>query len=464
MRRLVVLAVMLLTLSMSLYGATSDQPKTPDGPRRGTRDGAGGNLDQGMQQFFENLRQFMPGSADMFRIGDTFFGGSVWMKWPDKRVTLDVKNASISEIAKTLQEQTGIEFIIGEGVPSDLKITIHVSDMRAREFLDTLTSTTGLIYVPECRTPEKKEEAEPKTEDTGGKPTEDQKSIVLKTPSGGLIVATGRPQPQMVTHVTILNPRTEGIVVNMGKVSVSLKNADPIDAVTKLIKQIKGASYAAMSLDDYLALQSPDDEAGIKKALKKASRPKVTLELRNVAVADALTQLSAAGRFYITIPKPGMPNFLIIPDVTVTDESGLPSPPIVYWSTPVQESREQTICMQYTKEMVDAILAYAKQNGGTLPDAAKWVELIPIRNEYLEKRMPGGRYQYSYGMNLNLSGMKLSAIKKPSQTVLLFESDVTRGYGTENDVIRSPRHPGGVVYGFADGSVRILMEKPNFKP
>jgi len=462
MRRFAVLAVMLLTLPVLLYGQTSDPPKTPDGPRRGTRDGAGGSVDQGMQQMFENLRQFMPGGSDVFRIGDTFFGGSMWMRWPDKRVTLDVKNASISEIATTLQEQTGIEFIIGEGVPSDLKITIHVSDMRAREFLDTLTSTTGLIYVPESRTPE--EGIDSKKEDTGGKPTLDDSSIVLKTPSGGLIVTTGRPQPQPVTHVTILNPRTEGIVVNMGKVSVSLKNADPIDAVTKLINQIKGANYVVMSLSDYLALQSPDDEAKIEKALKKASRPKITLELRSIEVADALTQLSSSGRFYLTIPKPGSPSFLIIPDVVVSDESALPSPPISYWSTPARGAREQAICMQYTAEIVDAILRYAKENGGVLADAREWIQLIPVSNEYLEKRMPGGRYQYSYGMNLNLSGMKLSAIKKPSQVVLLFESDVTRGYGTENDVIRSPRHPGGMVYGFADGSVRILIEKPNFKP
>ena len=462
MRRLVVLAVVMLTLSTFLYGQTSDPPKTPDGPRHVTRDGAGGSVDQGAQMWFERGLQLGIGGSDVFRIGDTFFGGSMWMRWPDKRVTLDVKNASIPEIAKTLQEQTGIEFIIGEGVPSDLKITIHVSDMRAREFLDTLTSTTGLIYVPESRTPE--EGIDSKKEDTGGKPTLDDSSIVLKTPSGGLIVTTGRPQPQPVTHVTILNPRTEGIVVNMGKVSVSLKNADPIDAVTKLINQIKGANYVVMSLSDYLALQSPDDEAKIEKALKKASRPKITLELRSIEVADALTQLSSSGRFYLTIPKPGSPSFLIIPDVVVSDESALPSPPISYWSTPARGAREQAICMQYTAEIVDAILRYAKENGGVLADAREWIQLIPVSNEYLEKRMPGGRYQYSYGMNLNLSGMKLSAIKKPSQVVLLFESDVTRGYGTENDVIRSPRHPGGMVYGFADGSVRILIEKPNFKP
>lgn len=464
MRRLVVFAVMLLTFSTLAYGQTPDQPKTPDGPRRGGRDGAGGSADQGTQQMFGNLRQFMPGGSDIFRIGDTFFGGSMWMKWPDKRVTLDVKNASVSEIATTLQEQTGIEFIIGEGVPSDLKITIHVNEMRAREFLDTLTSTAGLIYVPESRTPEKEELAEPKKEGDEPKGARDASAKVLKTPSGGLIVTTGKPQPQPVTHVTILNPRTEGVVVNMGKVSVSLKNADPIDAITKLINQIKGANYVVMSLSDYLALQSPDDEARISKALKKALRPKITLELRSIEVADALTQLSASGKFYLTIPKPGAPSFLIIPDVIVTDESALPSPPISYWSTPARGAREQAICMQYTAEMVDAILRYAKENGGVLPDAAEWVELIPIRNEYLEKRMPGGRYQYSYGMNRYLSGMKLSAIKKPSQVVLLFESDVTRGYGTENDVIRSARHPGGMVYGFADGSVRILIDKPNFKP
>lgn len=449
MRRLFTVAIALLTLSSWVH---AQQQGSGDKTQRTSKETY---LRSGLIYGF--------GGPDLFRIGDTFFGESVWMKWPDKRVTLDFKNASISEIATTMQEQTGIEFIVGEGVPSGLKITIHVSEMRIREFLDTLTSTTGLIYVPESRTPEEKEAAEPKREGSKGEAADVERGIPLP-PGAQVLLATGRPQPQIVTHVTILNPRSEGIVVNMGKVSVSLKNADPIDAVTKLINQIKGASYVVMSLSDYLALQSPDDEARIQKALKKAPRPRITLELRSVEVADALTQLSVSGNFYLTIPKPGAPNFLIIPDVVVTDESALPSPPILYWSSPARSAREQAICMQYTKEMAEAILKYARENGGVLPDATTWVELIPVRNEYLEKRMPGGRYQYSYGINVNLSKLNLSAIRRPGQTVLLFESDTTRGWGSENEVINSARHPGGVVYGFADGSVRILIEKPNFKP
>lgn len=455
MCRLLTITVLVLTILSSASGQpVADRDKEKPGRASYSLTNPE-TAEQSFQQVMDSMRRWIPGNADLFRIGDTFFGASVAFRWPDKRVSLDVKDMSVPEIAASLQEQTGIEFIIGDGVPADLKITIHVTGMRMRDCLELLTSTTGLIYVPESRPAAE----EPKSSEPDTKAPDAKKQ---QEPSSAGAIFFGKPQ--MVTHVTILNPRTEGIVVNMGKVSISLKNADPIDAVTNMIKQIKGASYVVMSVEDYLALQSPDDEARAKKALGKSSRPKVTIELRNVEVVDALAQLSTTGRFYITIPKPGVPNFLIIPDVTVTDVNALPSPPIVYWSTPAREAREQAICMEYTREMVDALLGYAKQNGGVLPEASNWINLIPIRNEYLERRVPGGRYQYSYGMNANLSGIKLSAIKKPSQTVLIFESDSSRGYGTEDDVIRNLRHPGGVVYGFADGSVKILTEKPNFRP
>lgn len=461
MCRFFVLAVLLLTLPVVASAQAPSKPTPPDSSWH-MRGLTSANMDESMQQLFQNLRQIVPGSAEMFRIGDTFFGGSVWLRWPDKRVNLDVRNAGISEIAKSVQEQTGIEFVLGDGVPSDLKITIHVTNMRIREFLGTLTSTTGLIYVPESHAPEGAESAEPKKVDISG--SDSGLGGIPAPPSVSVTMHMLEPQVQLVTRVTILNPRTEGIVVNMGRVSTSLKNADPIEAVTTLINQIKGANYVVLSLNDYLKLQSPEDEAKIKQSLKKASRPKVTLELRNVEVADALTQLSSSGKFYITIPKPGTPSFLIIPDVVVTNAGALPSPPISYWSTSTRSAREQEICIEYTKQMAAAILKYAKENGDTLPDASNWITLIPVRNEYLDRRMPSGRYQYSYGMNQALSGMKLSAIRKPSQVVLIFESDSTCGFGGEESVIRTQRHPGGIVYGFADGSVRILTEKPNFKP
>lgn len=464
MRRLLVIALALLALAASECCAQppDDPARSGPGEARGRLGARSENADPNMQQMWENVRQFMPGSPDLFRIGDTFFGESMWLRWPDKRITLDVKNAAVSDIAATLQEQTQIQFEVSEGVPSDLKITIHVNKMRVREFLDTFTSTTNLTYVAEGR---QNSDGAAESEKAAAKelPSPDSQS----EPSTDSRRRDGPPIPRRlltVTHVTILNPRIEGVVVNMGKVSASLKRAEPIEAVTNLIKQIKGANYVVMSLDDYLALQSPDDAVKINEALSKTSRRRVTLEIRNTPVADALTQLSEAGKFYITIPKPGIPSFLIIPDVTVASENSLPSPPISYWSTATREAREQGICMEYTREMTQALLDYAKKNGDALPEAAKWVELVPLRNEYLERRMPGGRYQYSYGMNSYLSGTKLGEIKNPAQVVLIFECDNNQGYGTEDDVIRTLRHPGGVVYGFADGSVRILTEKPTFKP
>ncbi|MCX6375943.1 MAG: hypothetical protein NTU88_07940, partial [Armatimonadetes bacterium] len=50
----------------------------------------------------------------------------------------------------------------------------------------------------------------------------------------------------------------------------------------------------------------------------------ITLTLRNVAIHEALSKLADAGHFYITTPQPGQNNFLIIPDVKVTDANIMP--------------------------------------------------------------------------------------------------------------------------------------------
>ena len=110
----------------------------------------------------------------------------------------------------------------------------------------------------------------------------------------------------------------------MGMVSLALKDADPIQAVTKLIDSVEGAGYVIMSLRDYLALQEPDRAERIKKAVKETPSQKIGLELRNVPIVEALKQLAEKGRFYITAPKPGVPSFLIIPNVTVDDKEVMP--------------------------------------------------------------------------------------------------------------------------------------------
>ena len=259
--------------------------------------------------------------------------GEPALKWPAKQISLDVKNQNIRRVAEILGDQTGICFVVKDAVPQGLKITIQVGGMEVKQFLDTLCAATNLTYIAESRAQAEESNEAPK--DSENKPTvsvtapqiqlnQSGEGIELVAPSGTKImtfnVGVGKP----VTHVTISSLAAEGVIVNMGTVSLSMKNADPIEAVTKLIKQINGASYMIMDLKDYLALQDADRAAEIEKAVQSCPRAKITLTLRNVPIQEALTKLAEAGHFYIATPQPGRNNFLIIPDVKVTDPKPMP--------------------------------------------------------------------------------------------------------------------------------------------
>lgn len=253
------------------------------------------------------------------------------LRWPNKKISLDVKDTSIRRIADMLGAQTGIAFTVKEAVPSSLKITIQVGDMDVKQFLDTLCAATNLTYMAESRAKAKETKLPPDQEQLAGvqvtapeikfNPT--GQGYEMLTPTGAnIVVLNGAGNP--VTDVTISSLAAEGVVVNMGTVSMSVKDADPVEVATKLIKQINGASYMIMDLNDYLALQDSDRAAEIEKSLQKAPRSKVTLSMRNVPIQSALTKLAEKGHFYITSPQPGQSSFLIIPDVIVVDPKVMP--------------------------------------------------------------------------------------------------------------------------------------------
>ena len=82
--------------------------------------------------------------------------------WPDKTVDIDVKDETLTEIAAELTKQTGIQFVVGVGVPEALKITVRAKGVKVQEFLDTLTASTGLVYVADAQPPLKKGERKPR--------------------------------------------------------------------------------------------------------------------------------------------------------------------------------------------------------------------------------------------------------------------------------------------------------------
>lgn len=249
------------------------------------------------------------------------------LKWPDKKIGLDVKNASIRRVAEILSEQTGIKFAVKEAVPSSLKITIQVGGMGVKQFLDTLCAATNLTYMADSRVDskapkvEEKSKAEITAPDIKFNATGNGYEMVAPIGSQLYVLNAGAGKP--VTDVTISSLAAEGVVVNLGMVSLSVKDADPVEVATKLIKQINGASYIVMDLKNYLALQDPDRAAEIAKALESAPSKKITMTLRNRPITIALMELAQKGNFYISMPA-GANNYLIIPDVHVVNAAILP--------------------------------------------------------------------------------------------------------------------------------------------
>lgn len=117
-----------------------------------------------------------------------------------------------------------------------------------------------------------------------------------------------------------------------------------------------------------------------------------------------------------------------------------------------------------------ALTLYADAHEGRLPPAESWIDaLIPIwkdndpsfpaENLFRDPLAPEGQ-PWNYAFNSSLSGMRISDIKDPASTVLVFES--TKGIKNASDSGQSVPHPGryhgGSYYAFADGHAKWLPD------
>ncbi len=129
------------------------------------------------------------------------------------------------------------------------------------------------------------------------------------------------------------------------------------------------------------------------------------------------------------------------------------------------QARKAT-CISNEKQIALAMIMFAGEHDGRLPDASRWTEeIMPYaKNERIlhcpEDTSKAGS---SYGMNAALSGKKLDEIPNPSETVLLFETahpgpSPSGGPGS----VVAPRHPGGNNFAYADGHVKLEKEPPAF--
>jgi prepilin-type processing-associated H-X9-DG protein len=110
-------------------------------------------------------------------------------------------------------------------------------------------------------------------------------------------------------------------------------------------------------------------------------------------------------------------------------------------------------CMNNLKRLHVALLVYAEEHDGKLPDAANWCDAIQKQvPERLTFRCAtsGGQYRF----NRNLSGIALSRVAHAESTVLLFESNGGwNASGAAADLPAKPTHRGGCNVLFVDGHV-----------
>jgi uncharacterized protein (DUF983 family) len=119
----------------------------------------------------------------------------------------------------------------------------------------------------------------------------------------------------------------------------------------------------------------------------------------------------------------------------------------------------QASCLAFIRQVDMAVLRFADDHQGKLPDADHWAdEIMPyVPNKHvfhcpdqLNKEALSG-----YAFNRALSGKNIADLDNPADTVLVFESD--QGWNASGDISAlpaQPRHNRGDNYGFGDGHAK----------
>jgi hypothetical protein len=72
------------------------------------------------------------------------FGGTVALDMPDRRVTLDLDNASLRDALKSVFDQAKEKYEIDKDVPEGPRITLHAKNIRFDTALDVVTQAGGV--------------------------------------------------------------------------------------------------------------------------------------------------------------------------------------------------------------------------------------------------------------------------------------------------------------------------------
>lgn len=128
---------------------------------------------------------------------------------------------------------------------------------------------------------------------------------------------------------------------------------------------------------------------------------------------------------------------------------------------------DKSACQEQLRKLGRAFQMYLAASQDYFPDPDRWVEQIrPYSGRSEGLHCPADpEAGISYAFNRNLAGLRRTDLARPAQVPMVYESDL-RGpnpAGVGERWPSPPRHPGGNLVLFADGSVRTVPMKPNFE-
>jgi hypothetical protein len=117
-------------------------------------------------------------------------------------------------------------------------------------------------------------------------------------------------------------------------------------------------------------------------------------------------------------------------------------------------------CAVNARTLTKGITIYSNEHGGQLPDPAAWCDAIlpSVGGSPAVFQCPDAQSLKSgYAFNSRLKGIKLSDVRSPHSTVLLFESDGGwNASGGPEMMLQIPRHRMGIVVAFCDGNIQWI--------
>jgi MFS family permease len=117
------------------------------------------------------------------------------------------------------------------------------------------------------------------------------------------------------------------------------------------------------------------------------------------------------------------------------------------------------VSMNYAKQLCLAMVMYCDENEGSLPPADNWPDALNsyINNPRILTSPVNRQAGRAWAMNEQLKDRKISDIKQPAGTVLIFECRFGSPPAGGIDLLpESPRGPRGYVIGFLDGHTECV--------